>query len=386
MNTFGFRVAFTRIPRKITELEDNMKLGIVGLPNVGKSTLFNALTNAGAESANYPFCTIEPNVGVVTVPDNRLDFLADIHHPNKYTPAVIEFVDIAGLVKGASKGEGLGNQFLANIREVDAILHVVRCFEDDNIIHVDGKINPMRDLETINLELIFADMEVLERRMDRTRKAMKADKKYGAELAVFEKLMAALADGKCARTVELTDDEEACLYDTPLLTRKPVIYVANVSEDFAASEPDSAAYLALKEYAAGEHSQIIPICCQIEAEIAQLDAEEKSMFLADLGIEESGLDRLIKASYALLGLISFLTAGPDECRAWTIRKGTKAPKAAGKIHSDIERGFIRAEVLAFDDLVKYGSMNAAKEAGVLRSEGKEYVMQDGDIVFFRFNV
>ena len=364
-----------------------MKLGIVGLPNVGKSTLFNALTNAGAESANYPFCTIEPNVGVVTVPDKRLDFLADMHHPNKYTPAVIEFVDIAGLVKGASKGEGLGNQFLGNIREVDAILHVVRCFEDDNIIHVDGKIDPMRDLETINLELIFSDMEILERRIDRTKKAMKADKKYAAELAVFEKLMAALADGKCARTVELTEDEEACLYDTPLLTRKPVIYVANVSEDYAASEPtDYAAYIALKEHAASEHSQIIPICCQIEAEIAQLDAEEKEMFLSDLGIEESGLDRLIKASYALLGLISFLTAGPDECRAWTIRKGTKAPKAAGKIHSDIERGFIRAEIVAFDDLVKHGSMNAAKEAGVLRSEGKEYIMQDGDIVFFRFNV
>ena len=364
-----------------------MKLGIVGLPNVGKSTLFNALTNAGAESANYPFCTIEPNVGVVTVPDKRLDFLADMHHPNKYTPAVIEFVDIAGLVKGASKGEGLGNQFLGNIREVDAILHVVRCFEDDNIIHVDGKINPMRDLETINLELIFSDMEILERRIDRTKKAMRADKKYAAELAVFEKLMEALAEGKCARTVELTDDEEACLYDTPLLTRKPVIYVANVSEDYAATEPnDYEAYIALKEYAASEHSQIIPICCQIEAEIAQLDAEEKEMFLSDLGIEESGLDRLIKASYALLGLISFLTAGPDECRAWTIRKGTKAPKAAGKIHSDIERGFIRAEIVAFDDLVKYGSMNAAKEAGVLRSEGKEYIMQDGDIVFFRFNV
>ena len=364
-----------------------MKLGIVGLPTVGKSTLFNALTNAGAESANYPFCTIEPNVGVVTVPDKRLDFLADMHHPNKYTPAVIEFVDIAGLVKGASKGEGLGNQFLGNIREVDAILHVVRCFEDDNIIHVDGKIDPMRDLETINLELIFSDMEILERRIDRTKKAMKADKKYAAELAVFEKLMAALAEGKCARTVELDEDEEACLYDTPLLTRKPVIYVANVSEDYAASEPtDYAAYVALKEHAASEHSQIIPICCQIEAEIAQLDAEEKEMFLSDLGIEESGLDRLIKASYALLGLISFLTAGPDECRAWTIRKGTKAPKAAGKIHSDIERGFIRAEIVAFDDLVKHGSMNAAKEAGVLRSEGKEYIMQDGDIVFFRFNV
>lgn len=364
-----------------------MKLGIVGLPNVGKSTLFNALTNAGAESANYPFCTIEPNVGVVTVPDKRLDFLAEIHHPNKYTPAVIEFVDIAGLVKGASKGEGLGNQFLANIREVDAILHVVRCFEDDNIIHVDGKIDPMRDLETINLELIFSDMEVLERRMDKTRKALRADKKYAAELAVLEKIYAALSDGKCARTVELTDDEEALLTDMPLLTRKPVIYVANVSEDYAAKEPlDNPSYVALKAYAESEHSEVIPICCQIEAEIAELPPEEKAVFLSDLGIEESGLDRLIKASYALLGLISFLTGGPDECRAWTIRKGTKAPKAAGKIHSDIERGFIRAEVLAFDDLVKYGSMNAAKDAGVLRSEGKDYVMQDGDIVFFRFNV
>lgn len=364
-----------------------MKLGIVGLPNVGKSTLFNALTNAGAESANYPFCTIEPNVGVVTVPDKRLDFLAEMHHPNKYTPATIEFVDIAGLVKGASKGEGLGNQFLANIREVDAILHVIRCFEDDNIIHVDGKIDPIRDLETINLELIFSDMEVLERRIDRTKKAMKADKKYAFELAVFEKLLAVLSEGKCARTVELTEDEEACLYDTPLLTRKPVIYVANVSEDHAATEPtDNPAYEAVKAFAASEHSLLIPICCQIEAEIAQLDAEEKELFLSDLGIEESGLDRLIKSSYSLLGLISFLTAGPDECRAWTIRKGTKAPKAAGKIHSDIERGFIRAEVLAFEDLVKYGSMNGAREAGVLRSEGKEYVMQDGDIVFFRFNV
>ena len=364
-----------------------MKLGIVGLPNVGKSTLFNAITDAGAECANYPFCTIEPNVGIVAVPDSRLDKLAEIHNPNKKTPAVIEFVDIAGLVKGASKGEGLGNQFLANIREVDAILHVIRCFENENIIHVDGKVDPMRDLETINLELIFADLEVLERRMDRTRKAMRADKKYAAELAVFEKLAAALEAGKCARTVELTEDEEACLYDTPLLTRKPVIYVANVNEDNAGEEPtDNAAYVALKEYAATEHSEVIPICCQIEAEIAELSAEEKAMFLSDLGIEESGLDRLIKASYSLLGLISFLTAGPDECRAWTIRKGTKAPKAAGKIHSDIERGFIRAEVLAFDDLQKYGSMNAAKEAGVLRSEGKEYEMHDGDIVFFRFNV
>ena len=365
-----------------------MKLGIVGLPNVGKSTLFNALTGAGAESANYPFCTIDPNVGVVTVPDGRLTYLAKIHNPQKVTPAVIEFVDIAGLVKGASKGEGLGNQFLGNIREVDAILHVVRCFEDDNIIHVDGKVDPMRDLETINLELIFSDMEMLEKRIDRAKKAMRADKKYAAELAVFEKLYAALSEGKSARTVELDEDEEACLYDTPLLTKKPVIYVANVSEDYAAKEPeDLESYRKLKAFAKEEHSEILPICCQIEAEIAQLDAEEKEMFLSDLGISESGLDKLIKKSYALLGLISFLTAGPDECRAWTIKKGTKAPKAAGKIHSDIERGFIRAEVVAFSDFEKFGgNSGAVREAGLLRSEGKEYVMQDGDIVFFRFNV
>ena len=364
-----------------------MKLGIVGLPNVGKSTLFNALTNAGAESANYPFCTIEPNVGVVAVPDSRLDYLAKMHNPEKYTPAVIEFVDIAGLVKGASRGEGLGNKFLSHIREVDAILHVIRCFEDDNIIHVDGTINSLRDLETINLELIFSDIEMVERRIDRTKKAMKGDKTLASELAVFEKLHAALADGKCAREVELDESELAYLYDTPLLTMKPVIYVANVSEDDAGNEPvGNRNYDALKEQAAREHSQIIPICAQLEAEIAELDAEEKAVFLEDLGITESGLDRLIKASYALLGLISYLTAGPQEVRAWTIVKGTKAPQAAGKIHSDFERGFIRAEIVSFDDLVKHGSMNAVKEAGLYRSEGKDYVVKDGDIVLFRFNV
>ena len=365
----------------------NMKLGIVGLPNVGKSTLFNALTNAGAESANYPFCTIEPNVGVVAVPDSRLDVLAEMYHPEKYTPAVIEFVDIAGLVRGASKGEGLGNKFLSHIREVDAILHVVRCFEDENIIHVDGSIDPIRDLETINLELIFSDMEVLERRMDRTRKAMKGDKTLAKELEVLERVYAALEEGKCARTVELSDDEREVLADTPLLTLKPIIYVANVSEDEAGSEPtDNEMYMRLKAHAESEHAEVIPICAGIEAEIAELPADEKKVFLDDLGIKESGLDRLIKASYSLLGLISYLTAGPKEVRAWTITKGTKAPQAAGKIHSDFERGFIRAEIVAFDDLMKCGSMTAAKEQGLMRSEGKDYVIADGDIVLFRFNV
>ena len=364
-----------------------MKLGIVGLPNVGKSTLFNALTNAGAESANYPFCTIEPNVGVVSVPDNRLDFLEKMYNAEKYTPAVIEFVDIAGLVKGASKGEGLGNKFLSHIREVDAIVHVIRCFEDENIIHVDGNINSLRDLETINLELIFSDIEMVERRIDRTKKAMKGDKTLASELAVFEKLHAALSEGKSAREVELDESELECLYDTPLLSMKPVIYVANVSENEIGEEPlGNRNYAALKEQAEREHSQIMAVCAQLEAEIAELDGEEKAMFLDDLGIPESSLDRLIKASYTLLGLISYLTAGPTEVRAWTIVNGTKAPQAAGKIHSDFERGFIRAEVVSYDDLYRLGTMNAVREAGLYRSEGKDYVMKDGDIVLFRFNV
>lgn len=364
-----------------------MKLGIVGLPNVGKSTLFNALTNAGAESANYPFCTIEPNVGVVAVPDSRLDVLAKMYNPEKYTPAVIEFVDIAGLVRGASKGEGLGNKFLSHIREVDAILHVIRCFKDDNIIHVDGSIDPMRDLETINLELIFSDMEIVERRMDRTRKAMKGDKTLAKELEVLERIYSALEEGKCVRALDLSEEELAMIADTPLLTLKPIIYVANVSEAEAGSEPvGNEMYMKLKAHAETEHAEVIAICAEIEAEIAELPAEEKAVFLEDLGIKESGLDRLIKTSYSLLGLISYLTAGPKEVRAWTITKGTKAPQAAGKIHSDFERGFIRAEIVAFDDLMKCGSMTAAKEQGLMRSEGKDYVMQDGDIVLFRFNV
>ena len=364
-----------------------MKLGIVGLPNVGKSTLFNALTNAGAESANYPFCTIEPNVGVVAVPDKRMDVLAEMYNPEKYTPAVIEFVDIAGLVKGASKGEGLGNKFLSHIREVDAILHVVRCFEDDNIIHVDGSIAAMRDHEAINLELIFSDMEILERRMDRVKKAMKGDKSLAVEVELLERVYAALESGKCARTLELTDDERAMIAEANLLTMKPIIYVANVREAEAGGEPvDNAMYQSLKAHAATENAEVIAICAGIEAEIAELSDDEKAMFLEELGIAESGLDRLIKKSYSLLGLISYLTAGPKEVRAWTIVKGTKAPQAAGKIHSDFERGFIRAEIVSFDDMMKCGSVNAAKEQGLMRSEGKEYVIADGDIVLFRFNV
>ena len=364
-----------------------MKLGIVGLPNVGKSTLFNAITNAGAQSANYPFCTIEPNIGVVAVPDQRLDRLAEMYHPEKYTPATIEFVDIAGLVRGASKGEGLGNKFLANIREVDAIVHVVRCFVNDDIVHVEGSIDPKRDIETINLELILSDMEVLDRRIEKTQKLMKADKKYQEEYDFFQRVREALDAGKSARSVECTPEEAELLSTVSLLTNKPVIYAANVSEnDFKGGIENNPYFKQVKEIADSEHAGVLPISAEIEAEIAGMDPEEKELFLADMGLEESGLDRLINACYSLVGLISYLTAGQPEVRAWTIKKGTKAPQAAGKIHSDFERGFIRAEVISFDDLMACGSMTAAKEKGLVRSEGKDYVMKDGDIVLFRFNV
>ena len=380
------KIMYNYLDKFINEVYE-MKLGIVGLPNVGKSTLFNALTNAGAQSANYPFCTIEPNVGVVAVPDSRLDELAKMYNPELYTPAVIEFVDIAGLVKGASKGEGLGNKFLSHIREVDAIIHVVRCFENSDIIHVDGNINPARDLETINLELIFSDMEILERKLDNTRKAMKGDKTLAPKVELYERVMSALEEGKTARSLDYTDEEKEFLSEVALLTIKPVIYAANISEDDIASDiTQNPFYNAVCEIASAERSEVIPVCAGIEAEIAELEPEEKEMFLSDLGITESGLDRLIKASYSLLGLISYLTAGPKEVRAWTITKGTKAPQAAGKIHSDFEKGFIRAEIVSFDDLMACGSMNAAKEKGLVRLEGKEYVIQDGDIVLFRFNV
>lgn len=364
-----------------------MKLGIVGLPNVGKSTLFNAITNAGAQSANYAFCTIEPNVGVVAVPDKRLDKLAEMYHPQKLTPATIEFVDIAGLVKGASKGEGLGNKFLSHIREVDAIIHVVRCFDDDDIIHVEGSVDPQRDIETINLELILSDIEILDRRIDRSKKAMKGDKSLQAEVEFFERLRKELENGVNARAVEMTDEEKEMLSTVALLSSKPVIYACNMSEnDFANSIAENARYKAVCQIAAAEGAEVLPICAELEAQIVSLSKEEKEMFLADLGIEQGGLDLLIQRSYHLLGLISYLTAGEPEVRAWTITKGTKAPQAAGKIHSDFERGFIRAEVISFDDLMACGTMQAAKEKGKIRSEGKDYVMQDGDIVLFRFNV
>ena len=363
-----------------------MKIGIVGLPNVGKSTMFNSITNAGAECANYPFCTIEPNVGMVPVPDERLDELTKLYNPEKTTYAVIEFVDIAGLVKGASKGEGLGNKFLSHIREVDAIAQVVRCFEDPNIVHVDGNINPLRDVETINLELIFADLETIEKRLDKTNKLLKADKKYQIEINALNRLKETLEAGKPARIVEITDEEKEFLRDLFLLTSKPIIYIANVSEEQLSNAENDENVKKVMELAKRENTKCIPLCAKIEEELTALEGEDKKEMLEALGLDESGLDKVIKESYDLLGLMSFLTAGEPEVRAWTIRKGTKAPVAAGKIHSDIQRGFIKAEIVSYDDLIREGSMVAAREKGLVRAEGKEYIMQDGDIVLFKFNV
>ena len=363
-----------------------MKLGIVGLPNVGKSTLFNSITKAGAECANYPFCTIEPNVGVVPVPDERLDKLTEMYNPQKTTHAVIEFVDIAGLVKGASKGEGLGNKFLSHIRETDAIVEVVRCFEDGNVVHVDGSVDPIRDIETINLELIFADLEMVNKRLDKARKNLKADKKYQTEIDLFEKIKKTLEEGKSARTLDFNEDELPIVKETFLLTTKPILYVANISESQIDNAENDPLVLKVKEYVAQENAEVIPLCVKIEEELSGLEDDDKKEMLEAMGLEESGLDKVIKRSYDLLGLMSFLTAGEPEVRAWTIKKGTKAPQAAGKIHSDIERGFIKAEVVSFDDLISSGGMVQAKEKGLVRQEGKEYIMQDGDIVLFKFNV